>query len=110
MCSEHYLIVNIERILHIARGMILWQVQLGEVKIIVFNFGAVERGEAHAYERIPNFAVSLRHWVQPAAGLAADTRFGHVQRFLFKRLLLHKLGYLCPALRYSLLKLLFNGV
>ena len=84
MGTQHHIFIDIERVLHIPRGVILRQVEQGEVVVVQLDLRAVEHRKSHADQRIANQAIRLRHRVQAAQRVCQLTGGCDVQRFLGK--------------------------
>ena len=84
MRAEYNVFIDIEGVLHVARGVILRQIEQGEVVVIQLDLRPVKHGESHADQRVANQAVGLRHRVQAAKRRGNSARRGDVQRFLGK--------------------------
>ena len=84
MRTKHDVVVDIERVLHIARGMIRGQVEKREVVLVQLDLGTAEERKAHADERIADLAVGLCHRMQAACRQRANTRCGNVDTLPLK--------------------------
>ena len=83
--------VDVERILHRTRGMVLRTVQRSEVVPVVFDFGAVGHVETDGAENLFDALPSAHHGVQAAV---ADTASGQrdVDRFCCQPLIHQRVG------------------
>ncbi len=68
LCSQYYLIINIEGILFPSCGMILRDVQRFEVIIVQFHFRSLFNGESHFQEDVLNLLHGHHEGVFPAHG------------------------------------------
>ena len=65
--AEQIAVFRPEGVLHIARGVVLRNVERFEVIIIGFHFGAVQHLESHRCKNILDFVLYLRQRMQMAA-------------------------------------------
>lgn len=71
---------DVERVAAVSRGMVLGNVQTGEVIVGKLDFGAVEHAEAHGNKEVLRFVERLVHRV-PVAKLDGVSGNGHVDGF-----------------------------
>ena len=78
LCRQQKLRRQIEGILHISCGMVLWCIQCSKVIIIVLNFLILEHLKAHTCEDINNLVSGLGNGMQ-IAGLYCYGGHGYIQ-------------------------------
>jgi len=110
MRAQHHAVVDVKRVLHVARRMVERQVELGEVIIVILHLRAAKGGKAHADERIPDLAVGFGHRMQMPCGQLSFPGLRHIQRFLFKAAFKHQLRNLLAARANGFFQFLFYGV
>ena len=78
--AQHHVILDIERILRVAGGMVFRQVQQLEVERIQLHLRAFRHVEAHAGEHVDHFVLHLVQRMHRAR-FGEGTRLGHVDGF-----------------------------